>query len=270
MVDIFEEVESDLRTERYTQMAKRLLPWVIGGLIAGVLLVAGIIGYQKYRENIAYKASDSYAQGLKALEAGDGEAAFRQFGQVPVSAKSYRALALMQQGGIRLADGKTKEAVALFDQAADTAPKNKLGVLISDGARLKSAFALMDQGSYPEIEGRLKPLTDENRPYRAEAREALALAKVQAGKLKEARQDFIVISLMNDAPESLKNRAKTSAQMIDAGLLTAVPAVVKAAGELPPPSATPPQLNIPGLEGLNAQQGQPAQQAPQAPQGAPQ
>jgi hypothetical protein len=262
VVDIFEEVETDLRTERYTELARRLLPWVIGGLIAGVLLVAAIIGYQKYRESVSYKASDAYAQGLKALEAGDGEAAFRQFGQVPVSAKSYRALALMQQGGVRLADGKVKEAVALFDQAADTAPKGQVGVLIADGARLKSAFALMDQGSYPEIEARLKPLTEENRPYRAEAREALALAKVQAGKLKEARQDFIVISLMNDAPEGLKNRARTTAQMIDAGLLTAVPAVVKAAGALPPPSAAPPGLNIPGLEGLVAPQ--------QAPQGAPQ
>jgi hypothetical protein len=266
VVDIFEEVETDLRAERYKELARRLLPWVIGGLIAGVLLVAGIIAYQKYRENLTYKASDAYAQGLKALEAGDGEAAFRQFGQVPVSAKAYRALALMQQAGVRIADGKTKEAVTLFDQAADTAPKGQIGELIADAARLKSAFALMDQSTYPEIEARLKPLTEENRPYRAEAREALALAKVQAGKLKEARQDFIVISLMNEAPEGLKNRARTTAQMIDAGLLTAVPEVVKAAGALPAPNAGPPQMSIPGLEGLIAQP--PAQQAPG--QGAPQ
>jgi hypothetical protein len=257
VVDIFEEVESDLRTERYKQLGKRLLPWVIGGLIAGVLLVAGIIGYQKYRENITYKASDAYAAGMRALEAGDGEAAFRQFGQVPVSAKAYRALALMQQGGVRIVEGKSKEAAALFDQAADTAPKGKVGEVIADAARLKSAFALMDQSPYPEIEARLKPLTEENRPYRAEARETLALAKVQAGKLKEARQDFIVISLMTDAPEGLKNRARTVAQMIDAGLLASVPAVVKAAAEQPPPPAAPPGLNIPGLEGLVAPQGAP-------------
>jgi hypothetical protein len=248
VVDVFEEVESELRSERYQALAKRLLPWVIAGLLAGVLIVAGVIGYQKYRENAANKASDAYAAGLKSLEGGDADGAYAKFGQVPAGAGAYQALALMQQAGIRLAGGNAKQAVELFDKAADAAPKSKIGAIIADAARLKSAFALMDQGSYPEIEARLKPLTEEGRPYRAEAREALALAKLQAGKVKEARQDFVVLSLSTDAPESLKNRARTTQQMIDAGLLNNVGAVVKAASQLKPVAV--PQLSIPGLEGL--------------------
>jgi hypothetical protein len=261
VVDVFEEVESELRSERYQALAKRLLPWVIAGLIAGVLIVAGVIGYQKYHESVANKASDAYAAGLKSLEGGDADGAFRTFGQVPDGAKGYHALALQQQAGIRLAAGDAKQAVALFDKSADAAPKGKLGVMIADAARLKSAFALMDQGTYPEIEARLKPLTEEGRPYRAEAREALALAKLQAGKIKEARQDFVVLSLATDAPESLRNRARTTQQMIDAGLLDNVGAIVKAASQLKPVAAMP-QLSIPGLEGLPTGQA-PAPGAPQ-------
>jgi hypothetical protein len=270
LVDVFDEVESELRSERYTQLFRRLIPWIVAGAIAGVLVVAGVFGWQTYRESVANKASDAYASGLKSLQMGDSEGAFRQFGQVPATAKGYRSLALMQQGGIRLAAGDSKQAVALFDQAADVAPGGEVGLFLADAARLKSAFALMDQGSYPEIEKRLKPLTEEKRPYRSEAREALALAKLQAGKTKEARQDLIVLSLANDAPDSLKGRARTTAQMIDAGLLNNVGEIVKAASAVPAQPA--PQLGIPGLEGLlGAQGGQPGPEGVQvAPQGAPQ
>jgi hypothetical protein len=250
VVDIFEEVESDLRADRYREVFKRLAPWVIAGLLVGLLVVVGVIGFQKYRVGQIDKASDAYAAGLKALASGDTDAAFKHFGEVPASARGYRSLALMQEGGIRLQAGADKEAVALFDQAAEAAPKNKTGAILADAARLKSAFALMDQSPYAEIEARLKPLTDENRPYRAEAREALALAKLQAGKVKEARQDFVVISLMPEASDSLKARARTTEQMIDAGLLNNAGAVVKAAAALPPQKEAPPPLGIPGLEGI--------------------
>ena len=261
MVDVFEEVESDLRSERYRELLKRLMPWAIAGIAAGVVAVAGLYGYQAYRDNLSNKASDAYAAGLKSLQTGDADAAFKHFSEVPAGAHGYRSLALMQEAGIRLAAGKNKEASALFDEAASAAPKGKVGDVLSDAARLKSAFALMDQSAYPEIEARLKPLTEENRPYRAEAREALALAKVQAGKLKEARQDFVVLSLSTDATDALKQRARTTTSMIDAGLLNNAGAVVKAASALPPQQSAPPPLAIPGLEGVPG-----AGPAPGAPQ----
>lgn len=250
MVDVFEEVEDELRTERYQQLARRLMPWVIAGALIGILVVGGVYGYRKYQDGVSAKAAEAYAEGLKTLGTGDTEAAFKAFGQVGNSGAGYRSLALSQQAAIRLGANKTKEAVALLDQAADAAPKGKLGQLLADAARLKSAFALMDQAPYAEIEGRLKPLTEENRPYRAEAREALAMAKLNAGKIKEARQDFVVLSLMTEAPESLRGRARTVTSMIDAGLLDNLPAVVKAAAALPPGSALPPGLVLPNGQAL--------------------
>ena len=251
MVDVFEEVEGELRTERYKELGKRLLPWIIAGLVVGIIVVGGFFAYVKHQENQANKASEAYARGLSALEAGDGGAAFTQFGQVPKGAKAYRSLALMQQAGIRLDENKNKEAAALLDQASEVAPKGKVGEILADAARLKSAFALMDQASYADIEARLRPLTEENRPYRAFAREALALAKINAGKVKEARQDLVVLSLMTEAPEAARARARTTISMIDSGLLASVPAVVKAAAALPPMPSLPPGMMLPpGVQGV--------------------
>lgn len=267
MVDVFEEVEGELRSERYKQVALKLAPWIVGGLLAGIIVVGGVYAYVTVREKAVEKASGAYAQGMATLATGDGATAFKRFAEVPASAKGYRSMALMQQGGIRLIDGKTKEAVALFDQAAAAAPGGKLGVLLADVARLKSAFAVMDEASYADTEARLKPLTEENRPYRAEAIEALSLAKINAGKMKEARQDLVLLSLSNDAPEPVRGRARNIVTMIDSGLLTSMPAVVKAAAALPPMSNLPPEL-LQSLQG-GPQGGPQGPGGPEGPAGAP-
>jgi hypothetical protein len=263
VVDVFEEVEGELRSERYKQVALKLAPWIVGGLLAGIIVVGGVYAYVTLGEKAVEKASAAYAQGMATLATGDGATAFKKFAEVPASAKGYRSMALMQQGGIRLIDGKKKEAVALFDQAAAAAPGGKLGVLLADVARLKSAFAVMDDASYADTEARLKPLTEENRPYRAEAIEALSLAKINAGKMKEARQDLVLLSLSNDAPEPVRGRARNIVTMIDSGLLANMPAVVKAAAALPPMSNLPPEL-------LQSLQGGPqGPGGPEGPAGAP-
>ncbi len=161
----------------------------------------------------------------------------------------------MQEAGIRLDENKVQEAVALFDQAA----KVSHDPTVADMARLKSALALLDTAPYPAMEERLKPLTDPKRPYASMAREALAMAKLKAGMLKEARADFVVLRLLPNAPDGVHRRASVAVDAIDSGAAAQVPAAVKAALAAPPPALTLP----PGLQGLS---GGPAQAgaAPQA------
>ena len=144
-------------------------------------------------------------------------------------------MALMQQGGMRLEDGKTAEAVKLFDEAAEAAPD----ALLEDLARLKSAFALLDTAPYAELEERLKPLTEDERPYRTEAKEALAFAKLMAGKTTEARGEFAVLALLPDSPDPVRERARVAMDMIDSGSAKTLPAAVKAAAAMPPPQPQP-------------------------------
>jgi hypothetical protein len=236
VTDIFEEVEEQLRSDRYLQFARKIWPWVLGAAVLALLATLAVWGYQTYHAQQSAKASQAYATGLDDVQKGDTAKAFADFGEASkLSSGGYKALALMEQGGIRLLDGKLDEAVKLFDQAATAAPDP----IIGDIARLKSAFALMDTAPYDAIQQRLQPLTDAKRPYYVAAREGLAMAKLRAGRLKEARSDFVVLTLLPGASQATRQRAQLALMAIDGGSAASLPAVVQAAVMLPPPPPQP-------------------------------
>lgn len=263
MADLFEEVEEQLRSDRYRTLAFKALPWVLALLAAVLIGALAWWGWGKYQEQTANKASEQYEAAMTAVTEGDAARAAQLFGEVSKSpARGYKSLALMQLAAIKLAGDKgtdaarTAEAVKLFDEAADAAPDE----LIGDAARLKSALAVLDTAPLKDLEARLTPMTKEGRPYRVLAREALAFARLTAGDTAGARGDFVVLSAMLDAPEGARERAKAAISLIDSGSAKAVAATAKAAAALPPQMTLPP--------GLMPPTGQPPAQAPQ--QSAPQ
>ncbi len=257
MVDVFEEVEEQLRSDRYRALALKALPWVLGVLVAALVVSLGVWGFEHYRTEAANKASEQYAQAMEDFDQGRQAEATSLWTEVSKSSsKGYKSLALQHLGAARLAANQTAEAVKLFDQAAEAAPNNVIG----DVARLKSAFALLDTAPLKDMEARLDPLTKEGRPYRTEAREALAFSKLLAGDTAGARGDFVVISLLPDAQQTARDRARAAMALIDSGSAKAVPGAVKAALALPPPPQIAPGAGIPGLSGLEA----PQQEAPNA------
>ena len=242
MADLFEEVEEQLRSDRYRTLALKALPWVAFVLAATLLACLGWWGWTHYQRSISNHASEEYAQGLTAMEQGRPDEAARLFGQVSKSsARGYKSLALLQLGSLQLGQGKPQAAVALFDQAAAAAPDD----LIGDAARLKSAFALLDSAPRKELEARLTPLMQDGRPYRVQAREALAFAKLMANDDAGARGDFVVISGMLDAPEGARARAKAAIGLIDSGSAKAVAAAARAAAALPPTAPAVPPVPAP-------------------------
>jgi hypothetical protein len=174
---------------------------------------------------------------VEALIKGDKKAAEAGFVEsAKAGSSAYKTLALMQQAGMRLDENKTADAVKLFDEAAKAAPD----AIMADQARLSAVYALMDTAPLAEIDARLQPLLKEKRPYRAYAREALGMAKLQAGKTKEARTEFSTLVLLPDAADDMRQRAQIAIQMIDSGQAAQLPAVVKSAAALPAAPASIP------------------------------
>lgn len=237
--DLFDDVEEQLRSERYRTMFNKAWPWVAGLIVAGLVAAGAWWGYDSWRTRSAEKASDQYTQAMEALQAGQKDRGVQLLQDVAKSPSGvYKSMALMQIGAQHISDNKTAEAVKVFDEAAKAAPDD----LIGDLARLKSAFALLDTAPYAELETRLMPLTDDKRPYRVQAREALAFAKLMKGDTSGARQDFKVISQTLDAPQGARERAQAAVGLIDSGSAKAIPAVAKAAMAMPAPTALPPGL----------------------------
>jgi hypothetical protein len=252
--DVFEEVEEQLRSDRYKALALRLLPWVVGALALALVAALGVWGWREYTERESAKASETYSQALDAFGAGKLDHAKRLWTEVSTSrSRSYKTLALMQLGGMEMADDNAAAAVRHFDAAAEAAPSP----VLEDAARLKSALALVDTAPLKDMEARLKPLMEEGRPYRIQAREALAFAKLMGGDLTGARGDFVVLALNSDASQDVRQRAEAAKGLIDSGAVKSLPAAVKAAAALPrpapqapgapPPAAPPaPQPQAPG------------------------
>lgn len=255
MTEFFEEVEEQLRSDQYRRFARTVLPWLLG--FAAVLLIGvlGYWGYDAYRSRHVGESSQQYSQAMDAFTGGDPEKARQLFTQVSKSdAKAYKSLALMHLAAYAQRENKTAEAVKLLDQAADAAPDP----LIGDAARLKSALALLDTAPLSEVEGRLKPLMEDGRPYRVEAREALAFAKLRTGDVAGARGDFVVLSQSLDATQGVQSRAQAAIGLIDSGSAKSIAAVVKAAQALPGPMTVTPGQIVAPPDG-----GQPQEAAPQ-------
>jgi hypothetical protein len=239
LTDFLEEIEEQLRSDRYRQMFRKWWPWALGAAAAALVIALAAWGYQSWRAHQDALASQNYGAALDTLAKGDTSKAYLQFVQAAdTPSRGYKALSLMQEGGIRLQQGKTDEAVKLFDQAADAAPSPMIG----DMARLKSAFALLDTAPLAALQERLTPLTDTTRPYAGAAREALAMAKLRAGKVQEARGDFQVLQLLPDATQGERQRAQAAIVAIDSGAVSSLPQAVAIARNLPPAPAPAPGL----------------------------
>ncbi len=241
-MDFVDEVEEQLRAERYATLARLYLPWFAALLLAVVVGWLGVWGYDTWRDRNISSASLAYDKSLAALASGDQAGAYDGLGPIAKDGPpAYRALALMQQANIRLAAGKSEVAAGLFDSAAKAAPSP----LLRDLASLRAAQAVMDTAPYPQLETRLKPLMGEKRPFALEAREMLAMAKLQAGQAQEARGDFNALSLTLGVTPAMRSRAQSAIALIDSGQGALVGQIVRLAASLPP-SAAP---NIPGLTG---------------------
>jgi hypothetical protein len=262
VVDVFEEVEGEIRAEHYKRLGFRLLPWAIGLVVGVIAIGGGYIAYDTWKTRKAESSAAAYDAALQQLSAGDLEGAFNALGQVAAESNAiYASFALTQQGAIRLEQGQPEAAAGLFEQSAEAAPKTAEGLLFADQARLKSAWAVLETEPYEQIEARLTPLTDPERPYSASARETLALARLLDGQVDAARSDFVSLSIAPGAPQLITQRARSMADFIDSGGAENLQALVGAMRDLPPPTAAPSGITPEQLqELLGAAQAQGAQQ----------
>jgi hypothetical protein len=214
VVDVFEQVEEELRSERYKRLARTWLPVAGGVLLIALIAALSFWGWDRWQTSKADTASVAYDRGLESLEAGNpvgADAAFIQ--AVNEGNGAYKALALSQRAGIALADNRVPEAIAHLDEAA----RASRDPLLSDPAALKAAWLAMDSETLEQIEARLAPLIRDGRPFSAFALEAQAMARLQHGKVAEAREALVLLKNGLDTPPIVSQRADLTIAAIDSG-----------------------------------------------------
>lgn len=248
MTDVFEQVEEEIRSERLKRLARNWLPIVGGILLVALIAALAWWGWQSFQTSRAHEGSIAYQRGLEALQAGDSagaETAFTEAGDKGNGA--YKSMALQQRAGIAVAANRVPDAIQLLDDAA----KADGDPILHDTAVYKSALLMMDNGATLEaLEAKLEPLAKEGRPMLPFAQEALGMARLQFNKPAEAREVFVLLTLGQDVPDSVRQRAQAAVGMIDSGIAGGLPAIVAAQSATPP---TPAATSLPGAQQQPAQ-----------------
>lgn len=214
MVDIFDEVDEELRAER----AQKLLKQYGGYIVAAALLVVGAAaGWQAWRWHEARVDAAAANQYLAAMNladatiAGSGTAnrtaAIGAFDTVVADAPDgYRAIARLRAAALQADAGDLPDALRLWDQvAADTS----LDPLLRDLASLMWAERQIDTGDPALLEARLKALATPENPWHTLAQEQLALLDMRLGKTDAAKTTLRRLAQDTTAPDNLRARVGT-------------------------------------------------------------
>lgn len=202
-----DEVDEELRAERAKRLASRY-----GGMAAGaaLLALAGIGGWEGWKWNeqrLAANASGGFLSAAQASaeEGADLAAVARRFGEVAAQAPAgYATLARLRRAALLAETGDLPGALAEWDRLARD---GGVDGLYRDLATLMWALHGLDAENAGQIEARVAPLAREGQPWRASAREVLALAQLRRGAEAEARTGLRALLADPATPQGVRDRA---------------------------------------------------------------
>lgn len=243
---IFREVDEELRGDRLRALWRRFGPFVIGGAVAVVLVVAANEGWNWWQNSNAARSSDQFYAALELAEAGDVAGAQAALNDVVAEGTGgYPTLARFRQAALLARDGKRAEAIAAYDALATAQTNPRLREL----ALVLAAYLAVDDGNVAAVEQRVGGLTGEDAPMRNAAREAIGLSQYKAGDLNAALATLQQILVDPTAGQETRARAQIYVQQLialgasDPGAPVGEPAAAEAAGT-EPSVGEPPALDV--------------------------
>jgi hypothetical protein len=211
MDNFIQELEEDLRRDRYTALWRKYGRYAVALALVVVIAVAVGVVWREYRAGERMKDSLAYNAALALIEPGappspaaseGAMAGLRAIGQS--GSDAYATLARLQEAGLLSKSGKTDEAVAIYDaMAADSGTDS----LFRDLARVLRVLATLDKDDPQQLTARLAPLTEARNPWRYSAIELTALLAQRGGDAAKARDLYTSLADDPTAPRQLRARA---------------------------------------------------------------
>lgn len=213
MVDIFQEVDEEVRREQLKKLWERY-----GTLLIAlcVLVIAGIGGWQGYNYWQAKKAAETgaaFEQAAILAETGkhkEAEAAFAKIGAEGTA--GYRILARLREAA-EMAHTDKAAAVKAYEAITDD---KSVGQVMQDLAAVRAGYLMVDTVSYAQMAAKLEPLTAQDRTFRHSARELLALSAWKGGDASAARKWTDMMMADPATPSGTRSRAEVLSELIAA------------------------------------------------------
>jgi hypothetical protein len=213
MADIFNEIDDDLRHERYRRMWDRYGVIVLGVAAAIVVGVAGWRGYEYWRQTRAEAAGDQFYAAMRLAEKDDAKGAAEALGSLAnAGPDGYRFVARLQAAAISAKDDR-KAGLAAFDAVARDAGAPKV---LADLAAIQAAYIALDSEDAAALEARLSRFLVAGQAFRHAAREILMAAAMKAGNWADARKRLDEMQADAELPQSFQRRLDVFAGVIKA------------------------------------------------------
>jgi len=211
VVDIFEEVDEELRRDKYQDLLRQWGPWALGAALA---VIAGSVawqGFDAWQTGSRQTASDAFIAAMTHSES--GELALAAAGLETLAetgTPGYVSLALIQRGNVAIEQGDNAAATGFFEQAA----ARSSDPVLRDMAEIRAVWASWDSLSFSDIDLRLSRLVNADSPYRHIARETIAAAALRADNIERARTHYQFLAFSSDAPAGVQRRAQEAMALI--------------------------------------------------------
>lgn len=213
MVDIFQEVDEEVRREQLKKLWDRY-----GNLLIAlcVVIIAGIGSWQGYNYWQAKKAAQTgaaFEQAAILAEGGKHKEAEAAFAKIAAEGSAgYRVLARLREAA-ELAQTDKNAAIKAYDAlAAD----KSAGPVMQDLAAVRAGYLMVDTAPYAQLAAKLEPLTAQDRMFRHSARELLALSAWKAGDTGAARKWTDMMMADPATPAGTRSRAEILSELIAA------------------------------------------------------
>ena len=203
MSDIFDEVDEDVRRERFTKLWERYGNLFIALAVLVVLGVAAWRGYDYWRTKQAEQFGAQFSAAVALADQGKHDEAEKAFAAIADKGTTgYRALAKLREAA-EIEKRDPKAAAAAYEDVAHNA---SVGQPLQDFAALRAGLLLVDSAPLADVDRRLAPLATGTGPFRHSAREALAVAAWKAGDIAAMRKWVKMVTDDTETPPSLRQR----------------------------------------------------------------
>lgn len=211
MADIFNEVDEEVRRERLKRLWDRYGIFVIALAVLIVIGIGAWRGYEWYKAKQDAAAGTQFEHAVTLSEQGKQKEAEAAFAKLAAEAPSgYRTLARFRAAA-GLVKTKPEEAVRAYDKLA-TDPE--ISPTLQDLATVRAAMLQVDKVPFDQLKRKLEPVAQPGRPFRATARELLALSAW--GHKDYAQAQHYIDAIMGDPETSsgMRSRVELLASVI--------------------------------------------------------
>jgi hypothetical protein len=196
--DIYHELEEDIRQQKLRAFWQENGSWIIGGVIAAVIMTGGISFWRDHEAKVHLRETTALLAAVESADPAKIEAAGKGAG------KAHEMLSLFAEARLFAERGEQDKAAAVYEKISGM---TRVDGAWRDLAALYGVMAKIDTGESVKLHETLKGLEAKNAPWRWSALELDGLLLAREKKNAEASALFATLADAPEAPSDIRVRA---------------------------------------------------------------